>query len=215
MKKIKAVIFDMDGLMIDSEPLHVQAFNSVLEKYDKHLTEEENKRRYIGLSDEDQSQDIILRFGLPISTEELVLRKQAVFMKILKNQLIPQQGLMKLLKKLDQTGYKTAIASSSPKDVIRAVIEGLKIADFIDDYVSAEEVENGKPAPDIYLSAAKRLKVQPSECLVLEDAPRGVQAAKAAGMICFAIPSGFTQNEDFSQSDKVLNNLSEVFSLLT
>lgn len=214
MGKIKAVLFDMDGLMIDSEPLHYQAFNTVLKKYGKYLTEEENKERYIGLSDEDQSQDIISRFNLAISTEELILRKQKTFIEILKNQIISQPGLIELLKKLDQKAYKTAIASSSPKEVIEAVIEGLSISDFIDDYVSAEEVENGKPAPDVYLLTAKKLGVNPSECLVLEDAPRGVQAGKSAGMTVFAIPSQYTKGGDFSLADRVLSSLSEVFNLL-
>lgn len=214
IKKIKAVLFDMDGLMIDSEPLHLQAFNRVLEKYGKHLTEEENKERYIGLSDEDEALDMVDRFRLPISAEEVVRQKQIIFMQLLKSQIVAQAGLINLLKNLKQNGYKTAIASSSGLDEIKTVISGLGIDSYIDAYCSAEEVKNGKPAPDVYLLAAKKVGVDPSECLVLEDAPKGVQAGKAAGMTVFAIPSQYTKGEDFSQANKVLNSLSEVFTLL-
>lgn len=214
MAKIKAVLFDMDGLMVDSEPLHYQAFNTVLKKYGKHLTEEENKERYIGLSDADEAYDMVVRFNLPISAEELVGEKRDIFRQLLKNQLIAQPGLFELLTELKKNGYKIAIASSSRLEIIETIINGLKVTSLIDDYVSAEEVENGKPAPDVYLLAAKKLGVNPKECLVLEDAPKGVQAGKAAGMKVFAIPSNETKSQDFTQAGKVLNSLSEVFELI-
>lgn len=214
MGKIKAVLFDMDGLMIDSEPFHYQAFNEVIEKYGKHLTQEENNQRYIGLSDEDEARDMVVRFNLPISSQELVQQKQVILRQILKNQVSPQPGLLDLLKKLDDDGYKTAIASSSSLEVIKTIIDGLKISALIDEYASAQQVERGKPAPDIYLLAVKKLGVDPSECLVLEDAPRGVEAGKSAGMSVFAIPSSATKGEDFSMADKVLSSLSEVYSEL-
>lgn len=214
MKKIKAVLFDMDGLMIDSEPLHYQAFNVVLKKYGQHLTEKENKERYIGLSDEDEAVDMVVRFNLPISAEELVQAKREKAKKLLSNHIVVQAGLIDLLTNLHKNGYKIAIASSSRLEIIEIVINGLQITSLIDAFASAEEVKHGKPAPDVYLLAAEKLGVIPSECLVLEDAPKGVQAGKAAGMLVFAIPSGYTKGQDFSLADKVLNSLSEVFSLL-
>ncbi len=215
MGKIKAVLFDMDGLMIDSEPLSLQAFNMVFRKYGKYLTEDESNKRYVGISDKDASQDMIKRFDLPMSAEELVLAKKDAYQQILKtHQIISQVGLFEILTNLHSSGYKIGIASGSSLKEIEIVINGLQISQLVDIYCSADEVENGKPAPDVYLLAAKKLGVSPADCLVLEDAPKGVQAAKSAGMICFAIPSNETKGLDFSQADKVLNSLAEVFNLL-
>lgn len=193
MTKIKAVLFDMDGLMIDSEPLHLQAFNNVLEKYGKHLTEEENTKRYVGFSK---------------------TREDKTVTKKLRNNVVALPGLMELLTDLKKDGYKIAIASSSRLETIKIVIGGLKISSLIGIVASTDEVEHGKPAPDVYLLAAKKLGMNPLECLVLEDAPRGVEAGKSAGMKVFAIPSSYTKGQDFSKADKVLTSLSEVFSLL-
>lgn len=214
MKKIKAVLFDMDGLMIDTEPLHLQAFNEVLKHYGKYLTEEENSERYLGLSDKDEAEDMILRFDLPISAEKLCNMKSKSYKQFLKNKLVAKPGLVKLLTELSQNEYQIAIASSSALEEIETVIGRLNINSLINAYCSAQEVDHGKPAPDVYLLVAKKLRVQSKECLVLEDAPRGVQAGKAAGMTVFAIPSQYTKGQDFSQADKVLNSLSEVFNLL-
>lgn len=211
MAKIKAVLFDMDGLMIDSEPLHLQAFNSVLEKYGKHLTEEENTKRYIGTPDVDGARDMVIRFNLPISAEELVLAKREKTKQLLRNNIVAQLGLMELLTELKKGGYKIAIASSSQLETIEIIVDELKVTSLIDASSSTGEVKRGKPAPDVYLLAAKKLGVEPLECLVLEDAPKGVQAGKAAGMKVFAIPSEYTKGEDFSLADKVLNSLDEVY----
>lgn len=213
MSKIKAVLFDMDGLMVDTEPIHLQAFNFVFQQFGKYLTEEENAKKYIGISDIDEAKDMVVSFNLPISAPELVKAKKARVKELLIS-LVPQPGLIDLLKNLKQNGYKTAIASSSPLDIIKRIIQDLRIEEMFDEFTSGEEVKDGKPAPDVYLLAAEKVGVNPSECLVLEDAPRGVQAGKAAGMIVFAIPSQYTRGQDFSMADKVLNSLSEVYSQL-
>lgn len=214
MKKIKAVIFDMDGLMIDSEPLHIEAFNRVFEKFGKHLSGEENSKRYVGIADVDIVEDMIERFDLPISPKQLLKEKQDAYRYILKKGLVTQPGLIDLLKKLHNSGFKIAIGSGSYTEQIEIVMKGLNISSLIDQYVAIDDVKAGKPFPDIYLLAAKKLEVDPSDCLVLEDAAFGVQAAKAAGMRCFAIPSQQTKGQDFSLADKVLKSLNEVFSLI-
>lgn len=214
MKSIKAVIFDMDGLMVDTEPLYLQAFNFALSSYGKHLTEEENTKRYIGTPDIDGAKNMVVRFNLPISALELVEMKQAKARELLKTTLNPQPGLIDLLNDLRKGGYKIAIASSSRFENIKTIISSLGVTGSIDQLASTEEVENGKPAPDVFLKAAEKLGVNSSECLVLEDSPKGVQAGKAAGMRVFAIPSQYTKDQDFSMADRVLANLSEVFDLI-
>lgn len=185
---IKAVIFDMDGLMVDSEPLHYKAFDEVFRKYGKHLTEKDNNDLYVGISDMDAAEDMVKRFGLPITAEELVLQKEVEGNKLLSS-VTARPGLMELLNKLHKAGIKKAIASSSKVVIIEIVVKALGISNYIDAYCSAEHVKRGKPFPDLFLLAAKELDVNPKECLVLEDAPAGVKAARIAGMKVYAIPS--------------------------
>jgi HAD superfamily hydrolase (TIGR01509 family) len=212
---IKAVIFDMDGLMIDSEPIHYQAYSRVLHDLGKKYPLEDNNRLYIGLSDSEQAKDMVVRYALPLSPEELVEKKQKEFKQIIQTAIIPKPGLMQLLEDLKSNQYKMAIASSSRKDVIELVIKSLKISHFISAYCSAEDVQNAKPAPDLFLLAADKLQVKPQECLVLEDSPRGIEAASKAGMKSFAIPSEETKNGDFTKSTEKLDNLNNVFARLS
>lgn len=211
---IKAVIFDMDGLMVDSEPLQYQAFNAVFRGIGRKFPQEDNDRLYIGLSDIDQARDIVTRYDLPLIPEEVVKRKQVEYRKLISQVITPQPGLMELLRKLHELKYKKGIASSSGIEEIEYVIKGLNIGKLIDVYCSAEEVRQGKPRPDIYLLAANKLGVSPSDCLVLEDAPNGVKAAKAAGMMVFAIPGRATKNGDFKEATRKLVSLRDVFPYL-
>lgn len=208
---IKLVIFDMDGLMIDSEPLHQKAFDLVFQKYQKNLTEEDNNKYYVGIADKDAAEDMVTRFNLPISATELVRQKQLAYKTIAASQVSPQEGLFALLKNLQRAGYKKVIASSSMLEEIKLIIRGLKIEEYIDGYFSAEQVPHGKPAPDLFLFAAKEMEINPENCLVLEDAPSGIQAAVAAGMQSFAIPSRETKGEDFTGATKILDSLGSVF----
>lgn len=200
--------------MIDSEPFHLKAFNQVFKEYGKELTEEDNDKYYIGISDIDAARDMVKRFSLPIFAEELAKRKETSYRELLATDVIPQEGLFDLLKKLHENGYKSVIASSSMTDEIEQIVNSLKINQYIDRIFSASQVEHGKPAPDLFLFATKEMGFDPSECLVLEDAPSGINAAKAAGMKSFAIPSRETKGQDFSNATKVLSSLTEVFENL-
>lgn len=208
---IKAVLFDMDGLMIDSEPLHYQAFNKVFQEFGKELPEAVNNEKYVGISDKDVAQDMVVRFNLSIAPEEVVAKEQEYYMELLQHHVGSQPGLLDLLQDLKKNNYRTAIASGSTVSEIEAVMGALHIEKFIDAYVSADEVEKGKPAPDIFLLAAKRLGCKPHECLVLEDAPSGLKGAITCGMQCFIIPSNQTKGKDFTGATKMLGSLSEVF----
>jgi beta-phosphoglucomutase family hydrolase len=207
---IRAVIFDMDGLMIDSEPFHYKAFRKVFNSFGKELTQAEHFARYVGISDIDAAKDMVTRFDISLSPEELARRKQAQYVILLQDQMVPRPGLKELLESLQKYRYKKAIASSSTLNEIEAVINALHIATFIDGYYSAEQVSKGKPAPDIFLLAAEKLGVKPQECLVLEDGTRGIDAAIAAKMFCYAIPSRETKNLDFSKANRTLGSLAEV-----
>lgn len=211
---IKAVIFDLDGLMVDSEPVHFKAYEKVLSRLGVTLLESDYAARYVGISDHDAAQDMVKRYNLPISVEELLKRKAQVFAQILPGNVVPKKGLFDLLHDLRTHGYKTAVASGAMLPDIKQIIASLNLLDSFDALCSADAVKQGKPAPDLFLFAAQQIGVLPENCLVLEDAPVGVQAAQSAGMKCYAIPSRETQGRDFSKATKVLTSLSEVFNEL-
>lgn len=211
---IKAVIFDLDGLMVDSEPVHFKAYEHVLRELGITVPESDYAERYVGISDGDAAQDIVKRYHLPISAKELLTRKAAAFAKLLPGHVVPKEGLFDLLKNLREHKYKTAVASGAMLPDIKQIIAALGLQASFDALCSAEQVTRGKPDPDVFLLAAQKLGVQPAECLVLEDAPVGAQAAHAAGMKCYAIPSRETKGRTFVGADKVLNSLDDVWSAL-
>ena len=212
MNNFKAVIFDMDGLMIDSEPLHLIAYNQVLKQFDFVLSEQENNARYIGVGDVFISNDLVSRLNLPITPEELLMQKAAVYFELLTEKVKAQPGLIDLVKRLHQLNLILAIGSGSALKEIQQVVNTLKIAEYFSYLCSSEDFEHAKPAPDIYLHIADKLNIAPKDCLVLEDSPSGLQAAKSAGMSCYVVPSRETLGKDFSSADAVLADLTQVFN---
>lgn len=209
---IKAVIFDMDGLMVESEMLHYQAYKKVLDRFGIGLTL--NDYFVAWGSDKDMCARFVEKFHIPTSREELLEQKNKLFREMYIYKVTPQEGLLDLLRILQKNHYLLAACSSSQIHEIQTVLKAIGARQFFDQVVSAESVENSKPAPDCYLLVAQKLGVQSIDCLVLEDAPKGVTAAKAAGMQCFAIPSTGLETADFSKADKILKSLKEVFSSL-
>lgn len=208
---LRAVIFDMDGLMIDTEHLHHESFKTVLEQYG--ITPAPNKMGVIhisGISAEANWEHFKKQYGFSADTRELTNAKNNAHLKLLKNKVEAMPGLLGLLKNLKANGFKMGIASSSIHEHIDLVVSRLGIADFFDAITSGEEVSNGKPAPDIFLKAAAKLGMDPAECTVLEDAMNGMRAGKAAGMYVIVVPNQFTQDEDFSEADLRVSSLEEV-----
>ena len=205
---VKAVLFDMDGLMVESEMLHYQAYKEVLAQFGITLTLEDY---FIAWgSDKDMCMRFVEKFHTPISAAELLEQKNTLFRQVYIYKVTPQQGLLDLLRTLKESHYLLAVCSSSQMHEIEIVLKAIGARQFFDQVISAESVENGKPAPDCYLLTAQKLAVEPADCLVLEDAPKGVAAAKAAEMKCFAIPSTGLETADFSKADNIFKNLGEV-----
>lgn len=209
LKGIKAVIFDMDGLMVDSEALHVAAYNAVINPLGFNLTEEENRQRYIGVGDPEVIKDLLLRHKMPITEEEFSSKKSLEYERLQAN-VKANPGLAELMRKLKDAGVKMAIASNSSLSNITQVVVNLGLEDLVYGYLSGEDVPSPKPAPDLFLLTAQKIGVDPSDCLVLEDSPVGIAAAKAAGMKAFAIPSKDTLHMDFTDADRKLGSLWDV-----
>ena len=204
---ISAVIFDLDGLLADTERLHCQAYQMTFLEQGITLEELDYCEHWVrfgrGIT------DWVTLNNLTVDPYSLRLRKSEHYSALLSSSLRPMDGALELLDRLHgEVGL--ALASSSYRDAINGVLAGLNIARFFDVIVSGLDVPAVKPAPDIFLKAAHDLGVNPEECVVLEDAEKGVLAAYAAGMRCIAVPNDYTRHHDFSKATRVCSSLKEI-----
>lgn len=207
---IKAVIFDHDGVIADLEPLHAKADNLVLARYGAHIPHEK-MTELIGMATLKSWEIFKEMFRIPEAARWLAEEKTTTVIKLIEQEgVAPTEGLPQLLKLLKEKGYRLAIASGQYRNVIDAVITKLKIAHYFETIVSCDDVTRGKPSPDVFLLAAKRMSLKPNECLVIEDSAPGIAAAKTAGMLCVALRTLSTASHDFSMADKIIDSLSEL-----
>ena len=203
---IQAIIFDMDGLMINSESLHQEAWQVMLRRFGYEI-DEALFARLVGLR---ISEDAVLlreHFHLPVMAEALAHQRNDLFLASLPGRVKPMPGLGELITEIGRRGLRCALATSGERRYVEAVRRELNLDGVFDAIAVAEDVERSKPAPDVYLLAARRLGLQPAQCLVLEDAPNGVAAAKVAGMRCVAVPNEMTRSLDLSAADAILPSL--------
>jgi HAD superfamily hydrolase (TIGR01509 family) len=194
---IEAVIFDLDGLMVDSEPLAREAWRVFLADYG-HVLDAETVDAMLGLRLMDSARVVRERFGLPLTLEQIAN---------LPGNLQPMPGVREVLAAVDGRGLRRAVATSSPKIYAPLALREIGVADGFEALITGGMVARGKPAPDIYLAAAAALSLPPAACLALEDSPNGVGAAKAAGMRCVAVPNELSAGLDLSAADAVLPSL--------
>lgn len=209
LQGIRALIFDMDGVVVDSEPLHLLAYQELFGKHNIEFTEEHN-REFLGCKDVAMAVVLIDRYGLPETPESLVLAKEAILFRLLTDQAQARPGLSTILERAKSANLPMAIASSATLPTIHLVVDRLNIRNYFRSLSSGDEVKNGKPAPDVFLLAAERLGVKPENCLVIEDTLNGIRAAKSAGMMCIAIPCEATVHQDHSLADVRLTSLLEI-----
>ena len=205
---IQAIIFDLDGLMVDSESLAKQAWQRVLARYG-HELDRDTIDALFGLRLADSSRLVKNKFELALSAEQVAAEKNDLFMAMLAGNLHPMPGLYELLKAVDERNLARAVATSSKGDYASVALETIGVDGFAA-VITADLVQEGKPAPDTYLAAAKALDLPPSACLALEDSPNGVRAAQAAGMRCVAVPNAMTAAMDLSAADWLFHSLGAV-----
>ncbi len=196
----------MDGVLLDSEPLHLQAYQELLGEFGIKFTEEDN-RPFLGRTDIELAEHLALQHGLPMDALQLVNAKEEKLAALFSNQLEPLPGVVRVLQKAKNLNVPCAVASSATLPTIQLVVDMLGIRGYFQTLTSGDEVAHGKPAPDVYLLAAERIGVLPINCLVVEDSFNGVLAAKAAGMKCIAIPCPTTRHQDHRNADKILGTL--------
>jgi beta-phosphoglucomutase len=189
---IHAAIFDLDGTLIDSYDAHYEAWRSISATHGVAVTVDDYYSHF-GRRNEDLLRECWLRAGKGELTHDQIAaldhEKEAAYRSIVAGRLPVMDGARELVASLRADGFRTAVGSSGPPANVALAIEGLALENAFDAVVTGRDVKRSKPDPECFLLAAERLAVPPSRCVVFEDAPAGIAAAKAAGMRCIAITS--------------------------
>lgn len=214
MKKIKAVLFDMDGVIIDSEPWHTLARARVFGELGIPL--ETEKEIVLGARKSDYWSVLNERFSLGKTTNELIKAEFDAILALMKENNVREcTHLKELLVFLEESGIKTAVASSSFREYVEGVLFYLGIENFFSAVVCGDDILRPKPFPDIYLAAAEKLGAAPQECFAVEDSRTGALAAFNAGIDCFGYKGTETaKNSDFSKCRYVVNDMLEIKTVL-
>ncbi|MDD5935081.1 MAG: HAD family phosphatase [Clostridiales bacterium] len=192
LEGIKAVIFDLDGTLIDSMWMWKAIDIEYLGRYGYECPET-LQREIEGMSFTETANFFKERFHLPDPIQKIKDDWNAMAFDKYKNEVTMKPGMLELLKELRKKGIKTGIATSNSKELVNTVIESLQIGEYFDEIHTSCEVAKGKPAPDIYLLVAKCLGVEPKDCLVFEDVPLGIMAGKNAGMKVCAVADDYSK----------------------
>lgn len=209
--KPAAFIFDMDGVILDSEPIHSRVKMDTFHHF--HLPfDEADLIHYMGRTSNEIFGEVIAKEGRrDLAVEDLVRYKHEHYLEVLQSGAIePIEGAVDLIKRLYKEGIPLALATSSWDKVMETVLDAFKIRLYFRSVISGSTLPKSKPDPAIYLLSAERLGAAPASCMVLEDTTAGVLAAKRAGMYCIGFRSPHSGAQDLSLADTVVGHLSEV-----
>ncbi len=215
---LKAVIFDFDGVICDSEPLHFQAFNDALEKDGVEIPISKYYRDYLGYTDYECIEAVNKDYSMGLDEkglEDLARRKCEFFEELVKQKNSIIQGVPELLKLLKADSVRMAICSGAIAYDVQIMLEGSDLADFFEFIVSADDVKKGKPDAEGYLLSLEKLndtcdeKIEASDCIVIEDSHWGIKAAQKAGMPTVAVTNTYAADE-FKTADLVVERLDEL-----
>ena len=205
---MKAVVFDMDGLIFNTEDVYTLVGAELLRRRGREFTPE-LKNEMMGLIPQTSFEIMIRRCNLRESWRELAAESNILFIGLLDRHLAPMPGLMDLLDALEAADIPKAIATSSARTLLDACLTRFDMHRRFRFFLTSEDIAHGKPDPEIYLTAAARFDLNPGELLVLEDSQNGCKAAAAAGAFTVAVPARHSRTHDFSSASLVVENLSD------
>ncbi|MYT22455.1 HAD-IA family hydrolase [Streptomyces sp. SID7760] len=183
-----SVIFDLDGTLVDSEPNYYESGRRTLARHGVPDFTWEQHARFIGIGTLETLEILRERYAIAAPVEQLLAEQNAAYLELARAGTETFPEMRKFVERLHAEGIPMAVASGSSREAIDAVLAGTGLDALLTTAVSAEEVAHGKPAPDVFLEAARRLGAVPADCVVVEDAAPGARAAHAAGMSCVAVP---------------------------
>lgn len=204
----KAVLFDHDGTLVDSEHIHFQLWNQVLEPYHVQLSVEQFIAHYTGVPALTNGADLVQRFGLPLSAAALAQRKYEVTQAYLQTAAYPlMPGVREAMAQLKAQGLRFAMVTAARRVAAEATVRAHGLAAEFATVVTADDVTNSKPDPECYRLALQRMGLLPQEAVAFEDTAHGMAAALGAGLACVAIPTPMSASHDFSRATVVLPNM--------
>jgi pseudouridine-5'-monophosphatase len=208
---LDTIIFDLDGLMVNTEPISRQAWNTFLQPYGPPITDE-MQAQIIGLRGDVSAGKMRDWYNLPFEIDEILARRRVIYDQLMGDGVPTMPGLYELHAEIARRGMRWGVGTSSPRHHAEKVLNLLGLADRCSAISGGDEVAHGKPAPDIYQLTLRRMDVRPAQCLALEDSGPGSRAAVAAGMRTIAVPHGETQGSDFSHVHAVYPSLTAVLN---
>ena len=208
----EAVIFDFDNILVDSEPYHYEAYNEVFSRYGHTLDREEYWREWTSKGGGAEGE--IARYGLALDPDDIRSEKDPIYSGFCRTKIEMFPSAKEIVEILGDAGVMLAIASGSYERDIRIIIEKNGVASRFRAVVGKDGIERTKPDPETYLKACSMIHVDPSSCLAVEDAEKGVIAAKDAGMDVLVVETEITRGFDFSGADLVLQDLDRLGEML-
>ena len=208
MKRTYGVIFDVDGVLIDSYQPHFQSWLRLMQELDVPLSEPQFRETF-GRTNRDILDCLLPQPIIPERVRQLGDRKEEIYRSLLPGYFRPMPGAVLLIDQLLDAGYRLAVGSSGPPEDLALTLELLERGDCFQAVVTGNDVRRGKPDPEVFLLAAARLELPAGHCAVIEDAPHGITAAKRAGMVGVAL-LGTATREQLSEADIVVERLLEL-----
>ena len=210
MAGYKGILFDMDGVLVDSEPLFHKAVNIMVERCGAApITEEENNRYLLGTTVEETWIRVKELREVPQTPAELLAGYNEVVKEVLRSDLVPRPGVRDLIAEAQQRGLPIAVASSSLREWVELKLSVIGLTDAFNVKLGGDDIENGKPAPDIYIKAARLIGLEITECVAIEDSPIGLAAASSSGAYTICTLTDSTRHLDLSAADVIIENLEE------
>ena len=206
---IKGVIFDLDGVLIDSPRIYFLTMKDFLKKKGAEVPDKEI-HNLIALSIKDEYLVIRNKYGIKADFEEFIEETLMKSRDLMDSELQLTEGVVWLLANLKSRDYRIALASNNNASTVSYVMKKFGIGASFDAIVTAEEVKSGKPSPDVYEAAAGKLSLRPEQCIGVEDSVIGMQAVKNAGMKCVVVPNEFTVDRPFDSADLIISSLREL-----
>ncbi len=210
LKNYKLVIFDMDGVLVDSEPLYFQVEKAVMENLGIKLTQKEQEN-FVGISPKVMWNEILQRYQIDISLDDVLhIYYSNLKLALEKSTLAPMQNVELFIKKLLKYQIDFCLATSSSSTVSQEILEQIGLKSYFKTIITSDDVINSKPAPDLFLKTLQKFRIKPAEAVIIEDSYNGVLASVLAGVDCIGYCNDYKNNQDLSQANYLVHNFKDL-----